>query len=627
MRRKPMDGPVRIGNAQGFWGDRSDAAAEMLARQPDLDYLTLDYLAEVSMSILARERERDPEAGFARDFVEVVRSLVPYWSSGGRCRLIANAGGLDPRGCAEACRDALEKSGCRSLRIGIITGDDILALVRNPAAASSQPEFRNLDTGRPISDISDRLVTANAYLGAAPIVEALRGGADIVITGRVADPSLTVAASVHHFGWSANDLDQLAGATVAGHLIECGTQVTGGISTDWLDVPDAAHIGFPIVEIDQEGNCIVTKPSGSGGRVTPLTVKEQLVYEIGDPENYLSPDVTVSFLSLNVEDLGGDRVRVSGATGKPRPDTYKVSATYRDAFRSAGTLAIIGRDAQAKARRCGQAVLARVRDAGFDVRDSIIECLGSGDGAAGIIRTCDEDSRQFGETVLRVALETDSREAAERFARELIPLITAGPQGTTGYAEGRPRVHSVFRYWPCLIARSALQPEVEFLVSAETASAVGQPSPFGRGQVAVGDSPWRGGGALTPTKDVPAPRPSPAAADLRPGGRGGCLYDIACARSGDKGTSANVGVIARSERSWPFLRAWLTADRVSTFFAPLGVESVDRYELPNLQALNFVLRGALRRSLRTDAQGKALGQILLAMPLPGDARAAASSRE
>jgi hypothetical protein len=602
-----MAGTVRIGNAQGFWGDRSDAAAEMLAREPDLDYLTLDYLAEVSMSILARMRERDPQAGFPRDFVDVVRSLAPYWTSGGRCRLIANAGGLNPRACADACRAALEDAGCRSLRIGVVAGDDVLNLVRNSAAASS-PEYRNLDTGRPISDVRDRLVTANAYLGAAPIVEALRSGADIVITGRVADPSLTVAAAIHHFGWDDNDLNELAGATVAGHLIECGTQVTGGISTDWLDVPDTAHIGFPIVEIHQDGSCIVTKPRGTGGRVTPLTVKEQLVYEIGDPESYLSPDVAVSFLSIKVDDLGGDRVRVSGATGKPRPCTYKVSATYRDGFRSAGALTIIGRGATAKAQRCGEVVLQNVRDAGFQLRDSLFECLGSGDGAAGIIRSSRDDSQEFGETVLRVAVETESREAAERFSRELMPFITAGPQGITGYAEGRPRVHPVFRNWPCLIAREAVQPGVEILVSSETASGAGT----------AGDSPWRGEGALSP-REFPSPTPSSATADLRPRGRGDHLYDIACARSGDKGTSANVGVIARSDEWWPLLRQWLTTDRVSTFFAPLGVESVERYELPNLQALNFVLRGALRRSVRTDAQGKALGQILLEMPLPAGA--------
>jgi hypothetical protein len=597
-----MAEPVRIGNAQAFWGDRTDAAAEMLAREPGLDYLTLDYLAEVSMSILAAQRERDPAAGFTRDFIDVIRSLAPYWSSGGRCRLITNAGGLNPRGCADACIAALEQSGCPSLRIGIVAGDDVLELVRHSAdAASYSAQFRNLDTGRPIDDVQDRLVTANAYLGAAPIVEALRSGADIVITGRVADPSLTVAACIHHFGWNEKDLDQLAGATVAGHLIECGTQVTGGISTDWLAVPDAAHIGFPIVEVAADGSSIVTKPRGTGGCITALTVKEQLVYEIGDPGNYLSPDVAVSFLSLKVDDLGNDSVRVSGARGKRRPDSYKVSATYRDGFRAAGTLTFVGRSAAAKARRAGEAVLKRVRVAGFDLRDSVIECLGSGDAAVGIINPESDRSQQFGETVLRVAVETDSREAAERFARELMPLITAGPQGTTGYAEGRPRVHDVFRYWPCQIDRETVSTQVDFVVSAD-ALRKGSKASLSREGHGIGELPST---AIAPPQPIPV-------------NRANHLYDIACARSGDKGTSANVGVIARSEKWWPILLDWLSADRVLSFLAPLGIESVERFELPNLHALNFVLRGALRRSLRTDAQGKAIGQILLEMCLPDE---------
>ena len=596
---------VRIGNAQAFWGDRGDAAADMLAREPELDYLTLDYLAEVSMSILAMQRECDPEAGFARDFVDVVRSLAPYWSSGGRCRVVANAGGLNPRGCAEACRRALAEAGCRSLRVGVVTGDDVLELVRVAAADSSSPAFYHLDTGAAISHVLDRLVTANAYLGAAPIVEALTEGSDIVITGRVADPSLAVAACVHHLGWNDNELNRLAGATVAGHLIECGAQVTGGISTDWLDVPDVAHIGFPIVEVSEDGSCIITKPHGTGGCVTSLTVKEQLVYEIGDPENYLSPDVTVSFLSLAVEDLGEDRVRVSGAIGKPRPETYKVSATFRDGFRSAGALTIIGRDATAKARRCGELVLERVREAGFELRDCVIECVGSGDGAAGFVGPRNDEASVFGETLLRVAVETDSRDAAQRFSRELMPLITAGPQGTTGYAEGRPRVHPVFRYWPCLIARDAVAPRVEILSSAETAMAA---SPAAVHAEAVRVSVVRPSQAMRSTGAFSDGLGTPSH-----------LYDIACARSGDKGASANVGVIARGGDTWEFLRAWLTAVRVSEFFSSRGIESVERFELPNLSALNFVLRGALRRSLRTDAQGKALGQILLEMRLPEDA--------
>jgi ferredoxin len=601
-----MPKSVRIGNAQAFWGDRGNAASEMLAREPDLDYLTMDYLAEVSMSILAVQRERDRQAGFARDFVDVVRSLAPYWSAGGRCRLIVNAGGLNPRGCAEACREALEAAGCRSMRIGVVSGDDVVGIVRTAANSPASQEFRNLDTGTPISDVANRLVTANAYLGAAPIVEALAGGADIVITGRVADPSLVVAACKYHFGWSKTDFDRLAGATIAGHLIECGTQVTGGISTDWLDVPDSTHIGFPIVEVSDDGSCIVTKPRGTGGQVTPQTVKEQLVYEIGDPANYLSPDVTVSFLSLQVDDLGNDRVQVRGASGGPHPETYKVSATFRDGYRSAGMLTIFGRKAVQKARRAGESVLQRVREAGFELRDSIIECLGSGACAGGVVgalagNACQE-SDVFLETVLRVAVEADSRQAVESFSREFMPLITAGPQGTTGYAEGRPRIHPLIRYWPCLIARQAITPLVDTITTEDTSPsrAVVQP--------AIERSPMQ--------LECAAGERLPSRSPSRSGPP--TLYDIACARSGDKGSSANVGVIARSGEAWEFLRSWLTADRVAEFFAPLQVASVERFELPNLGALNFVLRGVLRCSLRTDAQGKTLGQILLEMRLPAD---------
>ena len=607
-----MNQPVRIGNAQAFWGDRGDAAAEMLALEPELDYLTMDYLAEVSMSILAVQREREPTAGFARDFVEVVRSLAPYWSSGGRCRLIVNAGGLNPSGCADACRTALDEVGCRSLRIGVVTGDDVLEVVRAASGDAEPTRYRNLDTGAPISDVSERLVTANAYLGAAPIVAALAAGADIVITGRVADPSLVVAACVHHFGWKEDAFDQLAGATIAGHLIECGTQVTGGISTDWLDVADPAHMGFPIVEVSSDGSCVVTKPRDTGGCVTELTVKEQLVYEIGDPASYLSPDATVSFLSLQVEDLGSDRVRVSGADGSPPPASLKVSATYRDGFRSAGMLTIVGRDAVEKARRCGGLVLDRVREAGFEVRDSVVECLGSGVCSQGTGDTF--NAGNVFETVLRVAVEADSRAAVERFTRELMPFITAGPQGTTGYAEGRPRVHSVIRYWPCLIDRDVVSAHVEVIES-------GPSSQRGSVQEAPSQSPLKHVSERRLSLRESSVNPLLSQSERRQYSprQLRTLFDIACARSGDKGINANVGVVARNPDAWEFLLTWLTAERVAEFFASFGVDSVARFELPNLGALNFVLSGILRRSLRTDAQGKTLGQILLEMPLPADA--------
>ncbi len=582
---------VRIGNAQAFWGDRADAAAELLAQAPDLDYLTLDYLAEVSMSLLALQRERDPASGYARDFVAVVRSLAPYWAAGGKCRVIANAGGLDPHACAAACAAALAEAGCRALRIAVVAGDDVLPLLRS---AADESDFANLETGAPLAGVRDQLATANAYVGSAPIVEALRRGADLVITGRVADPSLVLAACQHHFGWAADDWDRLAGGTVAGHLIECGTQVTGGISTDWLNLPDPAHIGFPIVEVAADGSCIVAKPPGTGGRVDQWTVKEQLLYELGDPGRYLSPDATVSFLGLHVTDLGGDRVRVAGAKGSPPPATLKVSATWRAGFRAAGTLTIFGRDAVAKARRCGDIVLQRLRAAGHEFADAVVECLSAGATVpAGEPGVSEADLR---ETVLRIAVESPSRAAVEQFARELMPLVTAGPPGTTGYAAGRPRVQPVFRYWPCLVDRALVVSQVEIIDSPAA------PSPAA--------TPPRPARTLPPSVAAAVPFAAPA--------RPATLHDLAIARSGDKGTSANLGVLARRPEDYPFLCRWLTAARVQTYFRALEPTGAIRYDVPNLHGLNFVLGGVLRRGLRTDAQGKALAQALLEMPVPED---------
>jgi hypothetical protein len=446
--------PLRIGNAQGFWGDSPGAAAKLVAQSPDLDCLTLDYLAEVSMSILAKQRERDTSAGYARDFVGVVESLAPVWREGGKLQLVTNAGGLNPRNCARAVAEVLRSAGCHGMKIGIVTGDDVLPILRERSR-----DFPHLETGVALSTVADALVTANAYLGAAPIVDAIRAGADIVVTGRVADPSLTVAPCIAHFNWSNDHYPRIAGATIAGHLIECGTQVTGGISTNWMNL-DNQDIGYPIVEISSDGSCVVTKAAGTGGRVNEQTVKEQLLYEIGDPGAYLSPDATISFLTLRVKDEGNDRVRVSGATGAAPPRKYKVSATYRAGFRASGMLTVFGRDAVAKARRCGELVLQRLRDAGCGPHRSRVECLGAGDVVPGVLPSA---GRDLMETVLRISVADARRDVVERFSREIAPLITSGPQGITGYAEGRPAVHEVFGYWPTLIDRNLANPEVEVL--------------------------------------------------------------------------------------------------------------------------------------------------------------------
>ncbi len=452
--RKPH--PLRIANACAFWGDRIDAAAELISRDPHIDYLTFDYLAEVSMSILARLRHRDPSTGFAADFLEVIHSLIPAWQSGAKFKIIANAGGLNPTGCATACAKILRDAGLTGKKIGVVTGDDVLPhILQDP----NSPTYSHLETKQTLGSQAKELVTANAYLGAEKIVEAIQNGADIIITGRIADPSLVVAPCIAHFNWTASDFNPLAGATVAGHLIECGTQVTGGISTDWLNLPNT-NIGFPIVEVSADGSCIVTKPHGTGGAVNEQTVKEQLLYELGDPANYLSPDVTVSFFTLRVEDLGHDRVRVGGTTGRPPPQTLKVSATLRAGFRASGMLTIIGKDAvPARNAAAENRSRKKLKSAGMEPRQFHVECLGSGDGLNGVIPV----RRDLMETVLRITVADDRKEIVERFSREMIPLVTSGPQGTTGYFDGRPAVREVFAYWPCLIDHTLIHPKMEIM--------------------------------------------------------------------------------------------------------------------------------------------------------------------
>ncbi|MBX7254896.1 MAG: DUF1446 domain-containing protein [Candidatus Hydrogenedentes bacterium] len=444
---------LRIGNAQGFWGDSMDAPATLLAQQPDLDYLTLDYLAEVSLSIMAVQQQKDPSLGYARDFVEVVRSLSPAWRGGSKCKVVTNAGGLNPEGCAKACAAALRDAGCSHLKVAIVAGDDVLPLIK--AADGGEELLKNLENGDPISSVKERLVTANAYLGAKPVADALVLGADIVITGRVADPSLVVGPCAYHYGWSWEDHDKIAGALIAGHIIECGAQVTGGISTNWLDVPNPETIGFPFVEMAPDGSCVVTKPVGSGGWVTEETVKEQLFYEIGDPADYLSPDARVSFMGLSLRDEGNDRVRVEGAKGSAPTPYYKVSATYRDGYWAQGMLTVFGRNAVKKAKRCGEIVIDRVRRAGFELERTNVECLGTGACGPGLF-----PEPELLETVLRISVADPRKEAVERFSKELAPLVTSGAQGVTGFSAGRPRVSPVFGYWPCLIEKGRVTPRV-----------------------------------------------------------------------------------------------------------------------------------------------------------------------
>jgi len=442
---------VRIGNGCGFWGDNVDAPL-LLAQAGRLDYLTLEYLAELTMSILALQKQRDPHAGFATDFLDVVERLVPTMRAQPGLKIVTNAGGMNPAACAGQVRDILDKAGLTDRAVVVVWGDDLVARLDQLLAEGHA--LANLDTGEPLTAVRERIVSANAYLGARPIADALRLGAAVVITGRVADASLTLGPAIHELGWSWNDWDRLCAGTVAGHLIECGAQATGGLWCNWQEAPDLASVGYPIAEIDEDGDFRLTKPEGSGGAVNCETVAEQLLYEVGDPAAYLTPDVTADFTSVSLADVAKDVVEVRGARGKPATDSYKVSIAYRDGFTASGTIVVAGPDAECKGRLSGAMILERLRRAGIEPQSSNVECLGAGACVPGVISA----AQTLPEVVLRVTVRDPRRSAVERFTKEFAPLVTSGPPGVTGYTTGRASVREVFAYWPALIAKTAAPP-------------------------------------------------------------------------------------------------------------------------------------------------------------------------
>lgn len=447
--------PLCIANAAGFLGDQLDAPRR-LVEAAKVDYLTLEYLAELTLSILARLREKDPQAGYAGDFLDVLESLTPALASQSQLRVVTNAGGMNPEACARRAAAILRQAGLGETPIGVVTGDDLLGRLTELQAAGCH--FAHFDTGQPFAELGAEAVSVNAYLGAAPIVEALAQGARIVITGRVADASLTVGPAMHAFGWSWSDWDRLAGATVAGHLIECGAQVTGGYSVAWENL-ELANVGYPIAELEESGECVIAKPAGSGGVVNRRTVVEQLVYEIGDPRRYLTPDGTADFTAVEVEDLGRDRVAVRGAQGQPPPDTYKVSLAYRAGYTAGGQLLVYGADCRKKAAACADVIFQRLANAGFHYGEKHVEFLGAGESAGTSINPTAASSQR--EVVLRISVRDASREAVERFTKEIAPLATSGPAGLAGYAAARTPVRPVFAYWPATIPKSAVTPHVQ----------------------------------------------------------------------------------------------------------------------------------------------------------------------
>jgi hypothetical protein len=442
---------IRIANAAGFLGDWLDAPRR-LVDWAQVDYLTLEYLAELTLSILARAKEKNPQLGYAEDFLTVLQSLIEPLKQQPQLKIVTNAGGMNPLACAAAASAILKTAGQGDTTIGVVSGDDLLPRLDELQAGGCT--FRHFDTNQPLIDRS-LIVSANAYLGAQPIAEALAKSARIVITGRVADASLTVGPSMHEFGGEWDDWDRLAKFSVAGHLIECGAQVTGGYSVNWSDY-DLADVGYPIAEIEPDGNCAITKPPGSGGAVNRRTVVEQLVYEIGDPQHYLTPDVDCDFTTVEVEDLGQDRVRVFGATGRAAPENYKVSLAYRDGFFASGQLLVYGRDCIAAATAASEIIHRRLKLANQVPRHWLVELLGADGGVP--LRTA---SHQATEVMLRITARGPNREILDRFTREFAPLITSGPAGLAGYAAGRPSVRPVYGYWPTLVPRQLAPAKVE----------------------------------------------------------------------------------------------------------------------------------------------------------------------
>ena len=597
---------VRIGGASGFWGD-SSVGAPQLVKGGQLDYIVFDYLAELTMSILAAARGKNPDLGYASDFVTVTMKAILKDVADKGIRVVSNAGGVNPQACANAIRALAAELGVQ-VKIAVVLGDDVTPLLEQLRGE----DVRELQSG---AALPAKVLSANAYLGALPVKRALDAGAQIVVTGRCVDSAVTLGALMHEFGWSSTDYDLLAQGSLAGHIIECGCQATGGLHTDWEAVPDWPHIGYPVIECHADGRFTVTKPPGTGGLVNTAVVGEQMLYEIGDPARYLLPDVSCDFTQVTMTQGGEHRVDVRGARGLAPGPSYKVSATYLDGFRCNAQLTIVGVDAAKKARRTGESILVRTRElfAQYGLADysrTHIEVLGSEAGNFGP----HAQTAAVREAVLHLAVMHPQKPALEIFAREIAPAGTSWSAGTTG-AAGRPSPSPCIRQFAFLLDKKRLEPRVE--MGGQVVSVEGLP----------------GGVQTLPVRTEPAPVPGDKPA-VRAASTGSArtelsgartttdtipLITLAFARSGDKGDSSNIGIIARRPEWLPHLREQLTEERVAAYLAHLIKGTVTRYDVPGIHAMNFLCTQALdgggMASLRNDPLGKGMAQILLTMPV------------
>ena len=582
---------LRIANAGGYWGDDPYAMRRQVLGDPPVDYISMDFLAEITMSILQKQHARNPEAGYARDFIQQIDPLLDAILERG-IKLITNAGGVNPTACANALFAVAKERGL-SLKIAVVGGDDVVPKL-------GELPLDNMETGEPLDALRDKVLSANAYFGAMPVVEALADDPDIVLSGRVTDTGITLAALIHEFGWAADDYDKLAQGIVASHLIECGAQATGGNFTDWSKVASYVDVGFPIVEFEPDGTFVLTKHEGSGGLVSLQTAREQFLYEMGHPQVYITPDCIADFTTMTLESDGSDRVRVSGAKGAPPTDLLKVSAALEDGFKSAGSLIVSGPDPRAKAEVFADvfwerldAELDRAKLAPLEAR--VTEFIGDDSTHRHLT-----PEHAVSEILLRLAARDHDRDKLSLFRKLLPSLILSGPSGVA-VTGGAPPISNVVRYWPALIPQASAPASVDLYDDGTKVRS-------------INDLAWpKTNGTAEPVRELVDPHGS----ELIPDGETveAPLMAIAHARSGDKGDTANIGLIGRSPACYAWLRDNVTAERVRAWFEGIAHGDVHRYLVPNLWALNFLLDESLGGggtvSLFTDAQGKTYGQALL----------------
>ncbi len=579
---------IKIGCASGFWGDSNMSTPQLLGSK-ELDYLVFDYLAEITMSIMARQRAKNPDFGYAHDFVsKVMKDALPEVAAQG-VKVISNGGGVNPESCGRAIEGLIKELGL-DLSVAVVTGDDLLDRVEELRAAGVTEMF----SGAPMPE---KFMSMNAYLGAFPIAAALARGADIVLTGRGVDSAVTLGACIHELGWKAEDYDQLAGGSLAGHIVECGAQATGGLFTDWDLAEDWANIGYPIVEVSEDGSFVVGKPEGTGGIVCPGGVAEQMVYEIGDPQAYLLPDVVCDFSQVEMTEVGEQKVKVAGTKGSKPTDTLKVSATYFDGYRLVCGVTIRGIDAEGKARKTLESVLKRARrmlseQGAPDFTEVSMNFVGAESAYGPNARV-----RNAREVWGRLGAKHSSQDALNLLLREMTSTGTSMSPGTTGGGVGRPKPSPVVRLFSFLVDKESITPTVHFGGNSSTVPLAGG-EPFDTASI---ERPKVEAGALAgDTTEVP-------------------LVTIAHGRSGDKGNNANIGIIARKAEFLPIIREQLSVEAVGEYFAHLLEGGVDRYDLPGIHAVNFVLHEVLGgggiASLRQDPQGKAYAQMLLDYPV------------